>query len=200
MAGLSSSVDGNWPGAPDCVSLAAGPRWDRTRPATRPASDASEILAAGVAKNGTAGYSLAMPEAPALEHLFTLTATLREKPPALISAPQGSRVIVTVTGGHFEGPKLRGLVDNSGGDWVSLRADGSIKFDVRILLHTDDGADILTRYEGVGVRIDGVLKVVTAPLFETGDTRYAWLNNLQAIGHGASSGDRVTYEVFAVQP
>ena len=141
-----------------------------------------------------------MPEAPTLEYLFTLTATLREKPPALINAPQGSRVVVTVTGGHFDGPKLRGTVDNSGGDWVTLRADGSIKLDVRVMLRTDDGADIFMRYEGIGVRIDGALRIVTAPLFETGDARYAWLNNVQAIGRGASTGDQVTYEVFAVQP
>jgi hypothetical protein len=141
-----------------------------------------------------------MPQPPALEHLFTLTATLRERPPALLNAPQGSRVIVTVTGGHFEGPKLRGTVDNSGGDWVSLRADGSIKLDVRVLLHTDDGADIFMRYEGIGVRIDGQLKLATAPLFETGDERYAWLNNTQAIASGVSANNVVSYEVFGVRP
>lgn len=141
-----------------------------------------------------------MPETPTLEHLFSLTATLREKPAVLMNAPQGSRVIVPVTGGHFEGARLRGTVDNSGGDWVTLRADGSIKLDVRALLHTDDGAEIFIRYEGVGVRIDGTLRIVTAPLFETGDERYAWLNNVQAVARGVSTGDKVTYEVFAVQP
>lgn len=141
-----------------------------------------------------------MPETPTLEHLFSLTATLREKPAVLMNAPQGSRVIVPVTGGHFEGARLRGTVDNSGGDWVTLRADGSIKLDVRVILHTDDGADIFVRYEGVGVRIDGTLRIATAPLFETGDERYAWLNNVQAVARGVSTGDKVTYEVFAVQP
>ncbi len=141
-----------------------------------------------------------MPETPTLEHLFSLTATLREKPAVLMNAPQGSRVIVPVTGGHFEGARLRGTVDNSGGDWVTLRADGSVKLDVRVILHTDDGADIFVRYEGIGVRTDGTLRIVTAPLFETGDERYAWLNNVQAVARGISAGDKVTYEVFAVQP
>lgn len=141
-----------------------------------------------------------MSDTPTLEHLFSLTATLSEKPAVLMNAPQGSRVIVPVTGGHFEGARLRGTVDNSGGDWVTLRADGSIKLDVRALLHTDDGADIFIRYEGVGVRIDGTLRIVTAPLFETGDERYAWLNSVQAVARGISTGDKVTYEVFAVQP
>jgi hypothetical protein len=81
-----------------------------------------------------------------------------------------------------------------------LRADGNIKLDVRILLHTNDGADILMRYEGIGVRIDGQLKLATAPLFETGDERYAWLNNTQAIATGTSANDVVTYDIFAVKP
>ncbi|MEO8541212.1 MAG: DUF3237 family protein, partial [bacterium] len=71
---------------------------------------------------------------------------------------------------------------------------------VRILLHTDDGADILMRYEGVGVRVDGILKVTTAPLFETGDERYAWLNNVQAVAAGTSANNVVTYDVFALVP
>ncbi len=102
------------------------------------------------------------------EYLFTLTATLRPDPSVLADAPQGTRVVVTVTGGSFEGPKLRGTVDNSGGDWVTMRADRSIKLDVRALLHTDDGADILVTYMGIGTRDGDGLAIRTAPLFETG--------------------------------
>lgn len=139
-----------------------------------------------------------MPNPPQLEYLFTLTANLREGSPVLANGPQGTRVIVTVTGGSFDGPRLRGTVDNSGGDWVSLRADGSIKLDVRVMLKTDDGADIFMRYEGTGVRVDGQLRLATAPLFETGDERYAWLNNTQAVATGSSGNNVVTYDVFAV--
>ena len=141
-----------------------------------------------------------MPNAPTLEFLFTLTANLREGSPVLANGPQGTRVVVTVVGGSFEGPRLRGTVDNSGGDWVTLRADTSIKLDVRVMLKTDDGADIFMRYEGTGVRIDGALRLATAPLFETGDERYAWLNNVQAVATGSSGANVVTYDVFAVVP
>lgn len=141
-----------------------------------------------------------MPEAPNLEYLFTLVANLRPESPVMRNAPQGTRVIVTVTGGTFDGPKLRGTVDNSGGDWVTVRADNNIKLDVRIVLHTDDGADIFMRYEGIGVRRDGQLLLATAPLFETGDERYAWLNNTQAVATGSSGENVVRYEVFAVRP
>ena len=47
--------------------------------------------------------------------------------------PLGHRRIVRVTGGTFEGPRLRG-------DWLVERADGVRQLDVRITLRTDDGA------------------------------------------------------------
>lgn len=139
-----------------------------------------------------------MASTPNLEFLFSLTATLREGAPVIANGPQGTRVVAIVTGGSFEGPKLRGTVDNSGGDWVTVRADGNIKLDVRVLLKTEDGADIFMRYEGTGIRKDGQLKLVTAPLFETGDQRYAWLNNVQAIATGVGGNTVVSYDVFAV--
>lgn len=138
-----------------------------------------------------------MPNPPELEYLFTLTATLRE-PVAVMGAPQGSRMVFAVTGGSFEGPRLRGTVDNSGGDWLTRRADGSIKLDVRALLHTEDGAAIYMAYTGIGVQKDGEMRLRTAPLFETGDPRYTWLNNLQAIGSGKGGDGRVSYDVFAL--
>lgn len=141
-----------------------------------------------------------MPDAPKLEFLFTLKADLRPGSPVLANGPQGTRVVVTVAGGTFEGPKLRGTVDASGGDWVTVRADTSIKLDVRIMLKTEDGADIFMRYEGVGVRQDGTLRLATAPMFETGDERYAWLNNTQAVATGVSGDNVVSYDVFAVVP
>lgn len=134
-----------------------------------------------------------------VEHLFTLTATLRPESSRIMNGPQGSRVIAIVTGGTFEGPGMRGVIDNSGGDWVTMRADGSIRLDVRILLHTDDGADILMTYKGVGVPGQGGLALRTAPLFETGDERYAYLNNIQAVATGTSANGTVTYKVYALK-
>ena len=134
-----------------------------------------------------------------VEYLFTMNATLRPDPSVLANGPQGTRVVVTVTGGSFEGPKLRGTVDNSGGDWVTMRADRSIKLDVRALLHTEDGADILMTYTGIGTRETGELSIRTAPLFETGDERYAWLNNVQAVGIGKAGTNVVTYDVYALR-
>src|SRR5436309_2277760 len=74
-----------------------------------------------------------------VEYLFTITATLI--PAQVIEAgPQGTRVIIGVTGGTFAGPKLRGAIVPPGGEWATVRPDGSARADVRLTLQTDDGA------------------------------------------------------------
>jgi hypothetical protein len=136
-----------------------------------------------------------------VEHLFTMTAHTADHAPAVIrGAPGGTRLVVTAMRGTFEGPKLRGtLAEVAGGDWVTVRADGSMKVDVRLVLRTHDGADILMTYSGIATRDgDGIMTVRTAPLFETGDERYSWLNQLQAVARGRVGEGAVTYEVFAL--
>ena len=41
----------------------------------------------------------------------------------------------------------------------------------------------------------------SAPVFETGDPRYRWLNLVQAVGKGIMSADlsRIDYEVYELQ-
>jgi hypothetical protein len=142
-----------------------------------------------------------MPEsALPVEYLFTITAQT-VAPVMMQNGPQGTRVIVGVTGGTFEGPKLKGTVAaNGGGDYLTSRADGSVKLDVRIVLNTDDGAVILMTYNGIGLtRDDGSLSLRTAPLFETGDERYSWLNRVQAVATGAPGRGDVSYTVSALK-
>jgi hypothetical protein len=134
-----------------------------------------------------------------VEHLFTLTANT-EGATVVPGGPAGTRIIVGVTGGTFEGPRLRGTIEPPGGDWVTQRADRSVRLDVRITLKTDDGAAILMTYGGIGIpREGGGLDLRTAPQFETGDARYAWLNNVQAVGVGAPGQGSVTYDVYALK-
>ncbi len=141
-----------------------------------------------------------MPEsALPVEYLFTMKA--QTAPGTVIAGgPQGERITVPVPGGSFAGPRIKGtLVPNSGGDWVTRRADGSFQLDVRVTLLTDDGAPIYMSYKGMGVVKDGALALRTAPLFETGDERYAWLNRIQAIGWGSAGQGWVEYDVYALQ-
>ena len=127
-----------------------------------------------------------------VEHVFTITANTSIN--ASIDGPAGTRIIIDASSGTFEGPKLKGTVKGPGGDWVILRPNGTLVLDVRLLLETDDGAAIYMTYRGVGRDLGAWIR--TAPSFETGDERYAWLNDIQAVSTGASDGSAVTYEVY----
>ena len=120
--------------------------------------------------------------------------------------------------GTFEGPKLKGeVLPMSGGDWALVRPDGSGALDVRITLQTNDGALILMTYQGRMVASpenfdyaldfakpddpDGANRYYfrSNPLFETGDSRYAWLNHIVAVGKGRTGDGGVIYDVFEVK-
>jgi len=127
-----------------------------------------------------------------VEHLFTFTATVT--PAGLIaSGPAGTKVVVNAGPGTVEGPNIKGTVKSPSGDWVTSRPDGSLSLDLRVLIETDDGAIILMTY--LGVSADGGKNIRCAPLFETGDERYAWLNDIQAVGIGRTEGDDVSYDI-----
>ena len=140
-----------------------------------------------------------MPEtALPVEHLFTLSFTTAARA-AIEGGPNGTRRITAITGGTFAGPKVRGTVAESpGGDWLIVRPDGSLRFDVRLLLQTEDGAAIFMAYAGIGVAHEGTFVLRTTPQFETGDARYAWLNTVQAVGIGTPGRGSATYEVYAL--
>ena len=137
-----------------------------------------------------------------VEYLGTFSANTKGVAPVAVAGPSGTRLTVTVTGGTFVGPKIKGaLVDGAaGGDWPLVRADGTLVLDVRANVRTDDGADIYITYCGIGVPgADGSYSIRTAPLFQTGDERYAWLNNVQAVGIGRTTDAGVEYDIYAVQ-
>jgi hypothetical protein len=140
----------------------------------------------------------ATPKAPGFEYLGTLRAETGTRT-VIENAPQGTRTIVQVTGGRFEGPKLKASVQIPAGDWITNRADGSYKLDVRLTLKTDDGAVILVTYNGIGHTTKDGASLRIAPLFETGDARYKWLTQLQAVGVGERVGTAVTYDIYALK-
>jgi hypothetical protein len=133
------------------------------------------------------------PSSLPVEHLFTLTASV-SRAATITDGPSGTRVIVECTDGRFEGGRLKGEAVAPSGDWVRLGADGSMWLDVRMLLRTDDGAEILMTYGGVSADRGSTIRA--APSFETGDERYVWLNAVQAVATGESGDGRVTYEVY----
>jgi len=146
-----------------------------------------------------------------LEHLVNYRADLK-LPVDVGAGPFGARRIFDVTGGHAEGPRLRGELLASGGDWLLVDAGGIGYLDVRGTLATDDGAHIYIQYHGVlemnakvlaalakGEATDwGDSYFMTQPRFETGDPRYAWLNRVVAVAEGRVLPSAVEYRVYEV--
>ena len=138
------------------------------------------------------------PRSPAFKYLGTLRAETGTRT-VVENGPQGTRTIVQVVGGRFEGPRLKASVQTPAGDWITNRADGSYRLDVRLTLKTDDGALILVTYNGIGQTTNAGASLRIAPLFETGDSRYLWLTRLQAVGIGERVGTTVKYDIYALK-
>jgi hypothetical protein len=111
----------------------------------------------------------------------------------------GARQIVPVTGGTFEGPKLRGTVLPPGGDWLVRISETVRVLDVRTLLLTDDDQRIYLNYRGVLYTPAGQPRYQrVGMMFETGSEKYAWLHQIVAVGVGYSIPQRVPYRVFQI--
>ena len=136
--------------------------------------------------------------APVFEYLGSLRADIGTRT-VVENGPQGTRTIVQVVGGRFEGPRVKASVQTPAGDWITNRADGSYRLDVRLTLKTDDGALILVTYNGIGQTTDAGASLRIAPLFETGDSRYAWVTRLQAVAVGERAGSTVSYDIYALK-
>lgn len=149
------------------------------------------------------------------EHLFDAFFTVTSEAMDVGEGPWGYRLIVPVTGGTFEGPKMKGCARNFGADWVLFRKDGILDVDVRIVLETVDKAFIHMSYRGVlkatkedfqklvEGKIKEPIRVQTAPRFETGHPKYSWLNVIQGVGSGEIKNKagilEVHYSIFAMR-
>jgi len=153
-------------------------------------------------------FAMTVPPKPNMKFLYSLTAEL-ERPPSIL----GNRAIFNVLSGKVDGPELNGTILRSGGDWMTIRPDGSRALDVRLTIEADDGDLIYCRYLGRMVfpssmqemdrsemhMVDPALYYFrTAPLYETASEKYAWLNNIQAIGVGRLTETGVAYDTFQV--
>jgi len=115
------------------------------------------------------------------EDVFSLIALAEEDGEQLDDIDLGATFIVLATAGN--------------------ETTRTLSIDVRATLETDDGATIFVSYQG---RSDytkaGAAPIITAPLFETSDPRYLWLNKVQAIARGRAEGmSKLVYDIYEVQ-
>lgn len=119
--------------------------------------------------------------------------------------PAGDRSVGEIRGVTVTGERLNAtLTGVAAADWL-VRTGAIGVIDARLTLKTSDDVLIYVQYGG---RLDlsdpksGITAYV-APVFETGDARYAWLNGIQAVGKGKLSigadGAMLYYEFYEIR-
>lgn len=158
-------------------------------------------LGAGVLGGSPVEASQAPPGAPgrpdSLRSEFLMDLILETQP----SVSLGARTVVAVTGGTFEGPKLKGRVLSPGADWpLAVRPDLRI-LDVRTLLLTDDDQRIYMSYRGIihtPPAGQGERYWRSTPIFETDAKKYEWLTQAVFVGVSFQVPQRVSYRIFQI--
>jgi uncharacterized protein DUF3237 len=155
-------------------------------------------IAAGLGPAVLAGSQPAASDEDALRSELLLDLTLQAQRPITVGFPGGERSIVTVTGGSFQGPRLKGTIAPGGGDWIVQRPDGTRMLDVRIVMTTDDEQRIYVTWRGLAYTENGTLFARIVPVFETGSDKYAWLNRILSVGVYRPKAGAIAYRVFRI--
>jgi hypothetical protein len=134
---------------------------------------------------------------PSLVYAFEVRADVA--PPIEIGrTPRGTRRVVPIVGGTFEGGELKGRILAGGADWQLIDEDGFTQLDSRYTLETDAGDVIAVRNRGVrhappevmarllaGEPVDpSLVYFATTPTFETAAPHLGWLTRSMFVGIG----------------
>jgi hypothetical protein len=128
------------------------------------------------------------PTPPTLEFAFEVRAEVAS-PTVVGEVPNGTRRIIDILGGTFEGPTLKGSVRPGGADWQIIRADGFTEVDARYTLETEAGDLIYVSNLGIRHAPPDVIRRLNAgelvdqaqiyfrsvPKFETAAPELQWL-------------------------
>ena len=132
-----------------------------------------------------------------LVHAFTYHAIIGA-PREVGVGPFGHRQYYEMTSGTLDGPRLTGKLIGSGGDWMLIGPDGFMRMDVRVQIETDDGAIICAHHFGPAEANQALGQAFASStptdfadqsirshwLLESGDSRYAWVNQSVFVGEG----------------
>lgn len=150
-------------------------------------------------------------EPPALQFVMRLSVEV-SAPMELGEISEVKKRIVPITGGSFEGPRVKGIVIPGGADWQYTRPDGVAVLEARYTLKTDDGRLITVENRGFRHGVPGLATMiasgrkvprsqyyfVTAPVFQASDEGLAWLTKAIFVGEAEREANRVIVDVWQV--
>ncbi|KAF5249399.1 hypothetical protein FANTH_5280 [Fusarium anthophilum] len=135
-------------------------------------------------------------EAPTLTYLFRMNLTLS----ATINTglgPAGTRLAIPITGGTLSGPKGEGKILAVGADFGAIDALGNFNVDAHSVVQMDDGSYVYSH--SAGPLISGTTALDRVK-FETGSSKYSWLNEILAVAVTDFPGPWVSLDVWQVNP
>lgn len=148
---------------------------------------------------------------PQLEFAFELRIQVSLLP-EVGKTGKGTRKMVALTGGSFEGPDIKGTIVPGGYDWQLIRTDGVVEIDARYVLQTDESAMITIVNTGIRHAAPEVMQQLakgeevnptlyyfrSVPVFETSDPKYEWLTKNIFIANGIRQPSLVIIQVWKV--
>jgi hypothetical protein len=147
------------------------------------------------------------------ELVFVFEVRVEVGPPLEIGTTfRGTRRIVPILGGTFEGPRLSGRVLPGGADWQIIHPDGFSELDTRYTLEAESGDVIYVQNRGIrhappelmvrllaGEPVDpSHVYFRTAPTFETAAPGLRWLTRSLFVGMGERQPRAVQIQFWRV--
>jgi hypothetical protein len=134
------------------------------------------------------------------------------KPSILGKTPGVDRRVGEITGGRFEGERLKGSILPGGSDWQNVHSNGTWELNVRFVMETDDGHLIGMTYRGLRHGPKEIIDAIArgeqvspagyyfriAPFFETASEKYGWLNGIVSVGLGHRLPSGPIYQIFEI--
>ena len=151
-------------------------------------------------------------DAPKLDFVCELKVKLK---PAIVvgETPHGTRRIIPIIGGSFEGPKMKGEILEGGADWQIVRKDGVSELEAHYQIKTDDGVVIYIKNVGLRVATPEIAaKIAKGEVVSPNDyyfraipkfdapigSKYEWMNNSIFICKGIRNPEGVVILVWKI--
>jgi hypothetical protein len=149
---------------------------------------------------------------PTLELVFSAEAKLGAPIP-IGPTFEGTRRIIPILEGHFEGPQIKGSFEAVGAaDWQYTRGDGVTQVEATYAIRTNDGVVIQVSNFGLRHGPAAVMQRLAAgeevdpaeyyfrtnPRFKAPEGKYDWLNRKLFVASGARFHDSIKLWFFAV--